>query len=279
LPQQQGSIRVYAKPTSPQTIGGVLDDAIKLYRESFRACWPVAAAAAVIMGALGVYLELHVLGAVLSSVRSASQVQVLNVYRQPSVYLVYLADAAVRLAATGAMLIYQNALADGEGTLSMREAIGVMFNRLIPGLLASVAWWVVIMVGFALLLVPGIYFLGALCLWPACLFIGGAGPLQALQQSRELVRGYWWRTTTILTVAVILVMVLSSVAGALVGAVVPIFHRDLVAMQLALQIVAVFVSVFTISAIPAALVAIYRDLTLRRDGSDLAARLGALAPG
>ena len=75
-----------------------------------------------------------------------------------------------------------------------------------------------------------------------------------------------------------LVMVLSSVAGALVGALVPIFHRDLVAMQLALQGVAVFVSIFTISAIPAALVAIYRDLTLRREGSDLAARLGALAP-
>ena len=248
---------MYAKPTSPQTIGGVLDDAIKLYRESFRACWPVAAVAAVIMGAIGIYLELYVLGAVLSGVRSAgNNVQILNAYRQPSVYLLYLADAAVRLAATGAMLIYQNALADGEGTLSMREAIGVMLNRLIPGLLASLVWCVVIMVGFALLLVPGFYFLGALCLWPPCLFIGRAGPLQALQQSRQLVRGHWWRTTTILTVAVILVMVLSSVAGGLVGAVVPIFHRDLVAMQLALQVVAVVVSVFTISAIPAALVAI-----------------------
>jgi hypothetical protein len=267
---------MYSKPSSPQTIGGVLDDAIKLYRASFRACWPVAAVAAVVMGAIGIYLELHVLGAVLSNARQPSQV--LDVYRHSPVYLAYAADAAVRLAASGAMLIYQNALAEAEGTLSMQQALGVMLNRLIPGLLASVAWWVVITVGFMLLLVPGFYFLGALCLWPACLFIGGAGPLQALHKSRELVKGHWWRTTTILTVAVILVMVLSAVAGALVGAIVPIFHRDLVAMQLALQVVAVIVAVFTISAIPAALVAIYRDLLLRREGSDLAARLGALAP-
>jgi hypothetical protein len=50
-------------------------------------------------------------------------------------------------------------------------------------------------------------------------------------------------------------------------------------MQLSLQVVGVIVSIFTLSAIPAALVAIYRDLLLRREGSDLAARLGALAPG
>jgi hypothetical protein len=268
---------MYVKPASPQPIGGVLDDAIKLYRASFRACWPVAAVAAVIMGGIGIYLELHVLGAVMGNARQAAQV--LEVYRHPSVYLAYLADAAVRLAATGAMLIYQNALAEGEGTPPMREALDAMLNRLIPGLFASVAWWVVIMVGFALLLVPGFYFLGALCLWPACVFIGKAGPLQALQQSRELIRGHWWRTTTILTVAVILVMVLSSVAGGIVGAMVPIFRRDLVTLQLALQVVAVFVATFTISAIPAALVAIYRDLNLRREGFDLAARLGALAPG
>jgi hypothetical protein len=268
---------MYVRPASPQTIGGVLDDAIKLYRASFRACWPLAAVAAVITGALNIYLMLHLLGSVVFNPRLP--MQALAVYRQPGVYLIYLVDAAVRVTAYGAILVYQNALAEGEGATSMREALGLALGRLLPALLAGIAWWVVIMVGFILLLVPGFYLLGALCLWPACVFIGRAGPLQALQQSRELISGYWWRTTTILTVAFILVAVLSSVAGALIGALVPIFRRDLVAMQLSLQVVGVIVSIFTLSAIPAALVAIYRDLLLRREGSDLAARLGALAPG
>jgi len=268
---------MYVRPASPQPIGGVLDDAIKLYRASFRACWPVAAAAAVIMGAIGAYLALHLLGT--RMVTAGAPLQFLNVYRQPGVQLAYLADSAVRLGAYGAMLIYQNALAEGDAAPSMQEAIGVMLGRLIPGLLATLAWWVVIAVGFALLLIPGIYFLGALCLWPVCLFVGKAGPMQSLGQSRDLIRGYWWRTTTILTVAAVLVVVLSSVAGGLIGGLVGIFRRDLATLQLAIQGVAVIVSVFTLPAIPAALVAIYRDLKLRREGSDLAARLGALAPG
>jgi len=267
---------MYSKPASPQTIGGVLDDAVKLYRASFRACWPVAAAAAVIGGALNIYLALHLLGSVVFNARNP--MQALEVYRQPGVYLIWLADITVRLAAYGAMLIYQDALAGGESTPSMSEALGVMRGRLVWALLASLAWWVVLTVGLVLLLVPGIYFLGALCLWPACLFVGGAGPLQALQQSRELIRGHWWRTSTILTVAFILVIVLSSVAGALVGGIVPVFRRDIVDLQVALQLVTVIVSVFTLPVMPAVLIAIYRDLKLRREGSDLAARLGALAP-
>jgi hypothetical protein len=268
---------MYVRPASPQSVGGVLDDAIKLYRASFRACWPVAAAAAVIMGAIGAYLALHLLDT--GIVNAATAMQFLNVYRQPGVQLAYVADAAARIAAYGAILIYQNALADGESEPSMQESLSVMLGRLIPGLIASLVWWVVIVVGFALLLIPGIYLLGALCLWPVCLFAGKAGPLASLGQSRDLIRGHWWRTTTILTVATILVLVLSAVAGGVIGGVVGIFRRDMVVMQLAIQCVAVVVSVFTLPAIPAALVAVYRDLKLRREGSDLAARLGALPRG
>jgi hypothetical protein len=268
---------MYVRPASPQPIGGVIDDAIKLYRASFRACWPVAAAAAIIGGALSIYLLLHVLGSVVFNPRAP--MQAFTAYRQPGVLLIWLAGAAVRLAAYGSMLIYQNELAEGAGTPSMQEALSLTLGRLVPGLLAGLAWWLVIMVGFVLLIVPGFYFLGALCLWPACLFIGRAGPLQSLRQSRELIRGYWWRTTTILTVALILIMVLSAIAGAVIGALIPLLHRDLVAMQLGMQLVGVIVSIFTLSAMPAVLVAVYRDLKLRREGSDLAARLGALPPG
>jgi len=177
------------------------------------------------------------------------------------------------------MIIYQNALADGDGTPSMREALGVMLGRLVPGLVATLAWWVVITVGTILLVVPGIYFAGALCLWPVCLFVGKAGQLKSLEQSRQLISGHWWRVGTILFLALVLMAVLSYIASVLVGALIGIFWRDPATLQLSIQAVAVIVSLFTLPIMPAALVAVYRDLNLRREGSDLAARLGALPPG
>jgi len=64
-----------------------------------------------------------------------------------------------------------------------------------------------------------------------------------------------------------------------VGALIGIFWRDLTTLQLSLQAVGVTVSIFTLPMMPAVLVATYRDLKLRREGSDLAARLGALPSG
>jgi hypothetical protein len=160
----------------------------------------------------------------------------------------------------------------------MQEALGAMLGRLLPGVLATLLFWVIIAVGFILILIPGFYLLGVLCLWPACLFIAGAGPVRSLTMSSELISGYWWRTTTILTMAFILLMVVSWVVGGVVGAVVGLFSRDVVSLQLALQGVVVVVTMFTLPMMPAVLVAIYRDLNLRREGSDLAARLGALGP-
>ena len=33
---------MYVKPTTPRSIGGILDDAIKLYRDAFAKSWPLA---------------------------------------------------------------------------------------------------------------------------------------------------------------------------------------------------------------------------------------------
>ena len=47
---------MYARPTAPLPIGGVVDDAIKLYRESFARCWPIALIGSLIMGTFGIFL-------------------------------------------------------------------------------------------------------------------------------------------------------------------------------------------------------------------------------
>src|ERR1017187_8906135 len=47
---------MYARPTAPLSIGGVVDDAIKLYRASFRRCVPVALLGSLVMAAFGIFV-------------------------------------------------------------------------------------------------------------------------------------------------------------------------------------------------------------------------------
>ena len=47
---------MYVQPSAPRDIGGVIDDAIKLYRASFRTCWPIALIASVISAATVLYV-------------------------------------------------------------------------------------------------------------------------------------------------------------------------------------------------------------------------------
>ena len=45
---------MYVRPTAPRPIGGVIDDAIKLYRASFRTCLPIALIGSVITGSVSI---------------------------------------------------------------------------------------------------------------------------------------------------------------------------------------------------------------------------------
>src|SRR5579872_7030623 len=50
---------MYALPTAPRPIGGVLDDAIRHYRASLNRCWLLAAVGAVASGAVNAYQTLN----------------------------------------------------------------------------------------------------------------------------------------------------------------------------------------------------------------------------
>src|SRR5271166_3391546 len=53
---------MYLKPTEPHTIGGVLDDAIKLYRASFANAWVLAFCAEIPISVPRLYLEFALKG-------------------------------------------------------------------------------------------------------------------------------------------------------------------------------------------------------------------------
>jgi len=263
---------MYVRPTAPLPIGGVVDDAIKLYRESFARCWPIALAGSLIMGTFGIFLAIYVRNAGIGLTGMA----LLQIYGQPPVLALYLLQSVLSLAFYGALIASLNAVALGDTPLSFGEAIAIGFTRLGRAVVSGVVWWAIIVIGLILLLVPGIYFLGALCLWPVALYAEDAGAMQALQYSRDLIKGHWWRSSTILTIAVIIILVFSMVVGLIAGVFAAISRHDVTTAQLVIQVVSIAANVFVLPMIPAVLLVMYRDLQLRREGGDLAARVGAL---
>jgi hypothetical protein len=266
---------MYSRPTAPLTIGSVIDDAIKIYLASFRRIWPIALWASLIAGAFGLVLGLYLL----NTLHAISGPAVLRAYMNPTVSLLYLVQIVLTIAFYGALIAAQDAATGGNPPLTNGEAIALGFHRLGRAVGAGLLLWIVIAVGLVLLVIPGIYFMLALCLSPVAMFVDDAGAVQSLEISRSLVKGHWWRTFTIFSVALVVMMVLAMVIGVVIGGFAFIWRRDPVGTQIASQLVGIVANVFILPMMPAILIAIYRDLKLRREGGDLAARVGALAKG
>ena len=98
----------------------------------------------------------------------------------------------------------------------------------------------------------------------------------ALGRSWHLSKGNWWRGVTILTVVLILLIVLSMIGSFCVGIVMGIARADSTTFVIATQLLQAVLHVFMAAAVPAALASTYFDLQLRREGGDLAARVGNL---
>jgi hypothetical protein len=108
----------------------------------------------------------------------------------------------------------------------------------------------------------------------------GKGPIDALTGSHKLVWGNWWRSAAILTVGFILVIVIYLAVGLVIGVVSPFIGLgldDVVMYSLVSgMLIGVLMNVLVMPFFTALLIALYWDLKLRKEGGDLAARVGAL---
>jgi hypothetical protein len=106
------------------------------------------------------------------------------------------------------------------------------------------------------------------------------GPVDALTGSHRLVWGNWWRTAAILTVGGILMFVIYMALALVIGIIMPFvgFGTGDVMMSTLLStlLISVLLNVVAIPFFSAMLIAVYWDLKLRKEGGDLAARVGAL---
>ena len=304
----------YVAPSSPLSIGGVLDNWIQLFRASFSRCWALALIAVAASAVMQFFITppLPVPG---QNLLQAVQ-QIFAMMRVAS--LLMIVSWLITLIVNGALLTQQVAVMRGETPPSLSAALGAGIRRLPQMLLAIVLMalivaavclpmgvgvgviialrhaghdpaaltFIVVVVGLALAVFL-IYLVVRLEFWLPALFMEDCGGAAALGYSWRLVKGHWWRVTMISFVALIIIAILNMALTWIAGSVVAlagIHAMDALANPAQfihrMRIVGALAALGNVVIIPlltAVALAIYHDLKLRREGGDLAARAEALS--
>lgn len=257
-------------PTAPRSIGGVLDNAIRLYRAVLPKCIPLVLITVVVLAALGAAMAWRFL-----NVQTGNPLLALQLFRSPAVWGGYLGILVVSVLVYNTIFVIADTVARGERP-SLSSALGAGLKRLVPAIFLSVIFLVMVFVGTIFLLLPGIWAWGTFQFAFAVLIVEQAGVFDSLGTSFRLVKGNWWRATTIMTVGFIIMYVLLMVVGIGVGMLSASLRLSLLGTVITQQILTAILNLFMLPFMPTLLLSIYYDLKLRNEGSDLAARLQAL---
>lgn len=268
-------------PARPQSVGEVLDTAFRIFRATVLKSLPYAALA-LIAGQLPNIYYLAT-GGVMALGSGTSK---------PMWWALWCVGYVIGLVLWSAVLLRQHAFATGRAA-DTGSAFATAVRRL-PGL---VLLWILIgaAVGICFLplyafAVPTRYVVGVLLLIPAtyvgvalsaawaALLLTGRGALASFAHSWRLTSGSFWRLSVIYTVAMVLVIVLYVLAGVIAAAIsVSVAHGD-VAVIAAISTVAVVVLGAVGTPFYCALaLAVFGDLSARKEGTDLAQRISAPA--
>jgi len=285
---------MYARPTVPLSIGGVIDDAFRLYRSSFSRWWLLSLVYATLSAAGSILILLSVPN-YQSVARRGGMALYVAMMSNPIGLSINLGLILVLLVFYGAIIARQCAVARADTGFTIGQALMVAMRR-IPGmLLGGILFALAVVIGAGapiflatfllgrvpplitlLLTIPGIYLWGRLQLWIAPMFADNAIALDSLDVSWRLTRGNWWRGIAIVTVMVIIMLVVSFALGMIGGIAGAVTHARLLEFQIIVQGFSAVAYFLTYPLMTAVLLVTYQDFKLRREGGDLEARLGAL---
>jgi hypothetical protein len=253
---------MYQKPTAPLSVSGVLDDGFRLFQASFTSVFPLALAGAIAGAVPEMFLD--------DAAGETAAMFTREFYI--SMFVVMLVSTWLFAAA----ILRVRGVADAV-PVPISAALAAGVACLVPVLVASIAYGLLLLFGLALFLVPGLILSLSLAFAPYLVVLERVGPIESLRQSHRLVWGFWWRTSVIFAVvlfvalaAFLLLALISGVSGiAGVG-------EGASTFSLSGNIVAPLVSACVTTLFYAFAYSVYCDLKLRKEGGDLDARLDAI---
>jgi hypothetical protein len=269
-------------PPRPLSIGEVLDLSFRIYRATFVKC--------LLFGALSV------IGNSLPRLYAASTgqgaLQVMVAAKPNATQNLLLAiGGLVSLVFSMAILRRQHLMATGsaiggEVAVAIRRVprmllFGILFS------LIGIACGLFIVPAFftqglarvaliAVLLLPLAYVVVRLSCAYTSLVVSDTGAVESLARSWRLTRGSFWRLTLIYSVALILLFALYVISGSLTAFLYGVLGRGDVAMVMAaVAVVVVLVGALGAPLFSALGLAVLGDLSVRKEGADLAQRIAA----
>jgi hypothetical protein len=271
-------------PEHVLSIGEVLDLSFRIFRVSLLKCLPLAVAALLLAQLPNIYSVLH--GGTLTGVLMGAHDSVW--------WALYVVGWLLSTALWGAVLVRQHAVVSGQGGTAM-DAIGVGLRRL-AGMIAIFVIIVLaigvcmvpagllmgnrLAMGLAILvlLLPASYVMVRLSCASTAYLINRWGIFESVQRSWTLTEGAFWRLAAIYTVALFVLFVFYFVAAAVAGAVaVPLGFGDVAIVTAVTTSIVVILGAFATPFFTAVALAVFGDLSARREGADLAARISGPA--
>jgi len=245
---------------APRPVGDLLDESVKLYRESFAHWWLPSLACALANFVLGVAIK--------SSIGWDRDLLTMLVGgARPSLAPALLATgvlALVTLWAYGALYAAFDATCRGAPlTQAQTASIGL---RALPQLLGTaLVSSLIISLGLVALIVPGAYLFARLALGMPVAALERGGVFASMSRSYALTQGSFWRISTALSIAVG-ITVLAAIAFGIVTEILSWIAGGTPIVAAMIDLVLQALQTFLTTAItPLAGVVLYRDLKAQND--------------
>lgn len=255
-------------PSRPQTVGEILDTAFRIFGATLLKCLPFAAVLVLAGQVANVYSLLKGL---------SLQRVLLGQQHDPLWWLLALAGYVIVLTMISAIVRRQYALASGQ-PYSLPAELGSAL-RLVPGLFAVlVLLGLAIAAGLVLFVIPGLYVATRLCFAVTAYILTGRGVFASFSYSWQLTAGNVWRLSLIFSVYIVLIIVFYVLAAVIVAAIaVPFALGDIAMITAVTAAVTVIVGSIVRPFYTALALAAFGDLSVRKEGTDLAARISSPA--
>jgi hypothetical protein len=269
------------QPSQPQSIGGVLDTTFQLYKASVVKMIPLSLLMVIAGSPQSIYMFMS--GA--AGGNPADPFAMLAMMQTPGYWLTALLGMIGSMWMLSAAYLKLHAIGAGED-LGIGTAVTRALTRLPAVILMVILFGIALTIGLVLLIVPFLILMVSLGLCFATALFEDKGPVGALSESHRLVWGNWWRTAAILSVGFVIIFVIYLIAGMIIGLIAPLLifgggggtENVLLISLISGLLIGVLTSLLMAPFYISMAIAIYWDLKLRKDGGDLAARVGALNP-
>lgn len=274
-------------PRRQLSVGEALDLTFRIYRATLVKCLLLAACGVIAGQLANIYILAR--GRPLASGPNALQMLTVQM-RDPVIVTLTIVGGLLTVAFYAAIVLRQRALirdgaASGEFLTALRRLPAIIGLAILIVIGAVVCFVPALVTGGAvraLLALAGVILLCYAFVAVSCsqtiLLLDDSGPLTSLVRSWRLTSGSFWRLSLIYTVALIILLVLYVITGAIAGFLAAILGRGDVAVATAFGgVVGVLLGALATPFYGALAIAVLGDLKVRKEGADLEQRISATA--